>query len=69
MSDRFHGSFTDPEPLSQAAIDAAMEVLSHGRLHRYTVADGEVSQTALLEEEFAAQTGARFCVARRVFGH
>lgn len=40
-----------------------MRVLRHGRLHRYNVAEGEVAETALLEQEFAAFSGARFCLA------
>ena len=40
-----------------------MAVLRSGRLHRYNTAAGEVAQTALLEEEFAALTGAKYCLA------
>lgn len=49
--------------MSQAAQAAAMAVLSHGRLHRYNVADGELGEAALLEQDFAAFTGARYCLA------
>lgn len=61
--ERFDGSFTRPEPLPEAAMAAAAEVLAHGRLHRYTLAPGEVSQVSLLEAEFADLTGARYCLA------
>ena len=61
--ERFTGSFTQQEPIPEAGIEAAMAVLRHGRLHRYNVAPGEVAETALLEEEFADLTGARYCVA------
>ena len=61
--EKFTGNFTQQEPIPEAGIAAAMAVLQHGRLHRYNVAPGEVSQTALLEEEFAALTGARYCLA------
>jgi dTDP-4-amino-4,6-dideoxygalactose transaminase len=61
--ERFSGSFTQQEPIPEAGIDAAMVVLRHGRLHRYNTAPGEVAETALLEEEFAAYTGARYCLA------
>lgn len=40
-----------------------MAVLRHGRLHRYNTAPGEVSETALLEQEFAASVGAQYCLA------
>ncbi|MGR3435894.1 MAG: DegT/DnrJ/EryC1/StrS family aminotransferase [Shimia sp.] len=59
----FHGSFTQQEPLDEAAIAAALAVLRHGRLHRYNTAPGETSETALLEVEFAALVGARYCLA------
>jgi len=59
----FTGSFTQQEPLSQAAVSAALAVLGHGRLHRYNTAPGEIAETALLEEDFAAFTGAKYCLA------
>lgn len=61
--ERFTGSFTQQEPIPEVGIAAALAVLQHGRLHRYNTAPGEVSETALLEEEFAALTGARYCLA------
>ncbi len=59
----FTGSFTQQEPIPEAGIEAAMDVLRHGRLHRYNSNPGEVPETARLEEEFAALTNARYCVA------
>ncbi len=61
--ERFTGSFTQQEPISDAGIEAALHVLRHGRLHRYNEAPGEVAEAALLEEEFAALTGAKYCLA------
>lgn len=61
--ERFEGSFTQQEPIPEDGIAAALAVLRHGRLHRYNTQGDEVAETALLEEEFAAFTGARFCVA------
>lgn len=63
MQDRFTGSFTQQEPIPEEGIAAAMAVLRHGRLHRYNTAPGEVAEAARLEEEFAAITGARYCLA------
>jgi dTDP-4-amino-4,6-dideoxygalactose transaminase len=63
MMERFTGSFTQQEPIPEAGIEAALAVLRHGRLHRYNVAPGEVAETALLEEEFAAYVGAKYCLA------
>jgi len=61
--ERFTGNFTQQEPIPDAGIEAAIAVLRHGRLHRYNTAPGEIAETALLEEEFAALTGARYCLA------
>ncbi|MFZ5963873.1 DegT/DnrJ/EryC1/StrS family aminotransferase [Thalassococcus sp. BH17M4-6] len=63
MQETFTGSFTQQEPIPDAGIDAAMAVLQSGRLHRYNTVPGEFSETALLEQEFAALTGARYCLA------
>jgi dTDP-4-amino-4,6-dideoxygalactose transaminase len=61
--ERFTGSFTQQEPLPEEAIAAALAVLRHGRLHRYNLAPGETGEVAALEAEFAALTGARYCLA------
>jgi len=61
--ERFEGSFTQQEPIPEAGIAAAMAVMQHGRLHRYNTVAGEVGEAAELEVEFAAFTGARFCLA------
>ena len=63
MTEIFTGSFTQQEPICDAGIQAALAVLRHGRLHRYNVAPGEVAETALLEEEFASFTGAKYALA------
>ena len=63
MTEIFTGSFTQQEPISEAGIAAAVAVMRHGRLHRYNVAPGEVAEVALLEQEFAAFTGATYCLA------
>ncbi|MDQ2066681.1 aminotransferase class I/II-fold pyridoxal phosphate-dependent enzyme [Xinfangfangia sp. CPCC 101601] len=59
----FTGSFTQQEPISEAGIAAALAVLRHGRLHRYNTVPGETAEAALLEVEFAAFTGAKYCLA------
>jgi dTDP-4-amino-4,6-dideoxygalactose transaminase len=63
MQERFTGSFTQQEPIPEAGIEAAIAVLRHGRLHRYNTAPGETAQTVLLEQEFAALTGAKYALA------
>ncbi|MEN9012628.1 MAG: DegT/DnrJ/EryC1/StrS family aminotransferase [Yoonia sp.] len=63
MTEKFTGSFTQQEAIPLAGIDAALAVMQHGRLHRYNTAGDEIAEAALLEEEFATQTGAAFCLA------
>ncbi|WP_187428695.1 8-amino-3,8-dideoxy-alpha-D-manno-octulosonate transaminase [Roseobacter fucihabitans] len=63
MTEVFKGSFTQQEPIPRAGITAAMAVLQHGRLHRYNTVADEISETALLEQEFAATVGAKYCLA------
>ncbi|MFT6452480.1 MAG: dTDP-4-amino-4,6-dideoxygalactose transaminase [Halocynthiibacter sp.] len=63
MSEIFKGVFTQQEPISEAGIEAALNVLRHGRLHRYNTLGNEIAEAALLEEEFAALTGAKYCLA------
>ena len=63
MSEVFKGSFTQQEPIPEEGIEAAVAVMRSGRLHRYNTAAGELAETALLEQEFAAQVGAKYCLA------
>lgn len=61
--ERFTGTFTQQEPIPDEAIAAALRVMQSGRLHRYNTVPGEIAETAALETDFAAQTGARYCLA------
>lgn len=61
--ERFEGSFTQQEPISEDGIAAALEVMRSGRLHRYNLSEGEVGEVGLLERDFAAYCGARYCLA------
>ncbi|MGB0967202.1 MAG: DegT/DnrJ/EryC1/StrS family aminotransferase [Halocynthiibacter sp.] len=63
MSDVFKGNFTQQEPISDEAIEAAVNVMRSGRLHRYNVGEGEDGEVALLEQEFAAYMGSKYCLA------
>jgi len=63
MTEHFTGSFTQQEPIPDDAIAAALAVMQSGRLHRYNTDGDEIAQAALLEEEFAALTGAQYCLA------
>ncbi len=59
----FEKSFTQQEPIPEAGIAAAVEVMRSGRLHRYNTLPGEKSETDLLELEFAAYQGVPYCLA------
>ena len=63
MSEVFKGSFTQQEPIPEEGIEAAIAVMRSGRLHRYNTVPGEVAETALLEQEFAALLGVKYCLA------
>ena len=59
----FSRPFTQQEPISQEAIDSAIEVLKSGRLHRYNSIGDELSEASLLEQEYAIFQGSRYCLA------
>jgi len=63
VTEVFAKPFTQQEPIPEEGIAAAVAVLRHGRLHRYNTLGDEIAETALLEEAFAAATGARYCLA------
>ena len=59
----FTRPFTQQEPISQEAIDAAIDVLKSGRLHRYNTVENELSEVSLLEQEYAAYQESKYCLA------
>lgn len=59
----FSKSFTQQEPIPEAAIEAAVAVMRSGRLHRYNVLPGETSEAEKLEAEFAGYMGVPYCLA------
>jgi dTDP-4-amino-4,6-dideoxygalactose transaminase len=54
---------TEPEPIPEAGIRRATELMRTGRLFRYGEMGADQNDAALLEQEFAALVGRRFCVA------
>ena len=58
----FAGDLSAPEPIPEAGVEAAVGLLRDGRLFRYGEDRHGVPEAALLEEEFAAYLGRRFCV-------
>ena len=65
----FHKSFKQQEQLPEEAIAAATRVMQHGRLHRYNTENGETAETAMLEQEFAQWSGARYCLSVATGGY
>ena len=63
MASTFTKSFTQQEPIPEAAIARAVDVMRTGKLHRYNTAPGESSEAALLEKEFAELLGVEYCLA------
>lgn len=59
----FDKPFTQQEPIPREGIARAVEILQSGRLHRYNVVEGERAEATLLEEDYAAYQGAKYCVA------
>lgn len=60
---RFTKDFTQQEPISEEAIARAVEIMRSGKIHRYNVSPGEKGEAALLEEEFAAYMGSKYCLS------
>ena len=59
----FDKSFTQQEAIPPRGVEKAVEVLMSGRLHRYNTGPGEISETALLESEYAFYQGVDYCLA------
>lgn len=60
---RLARDLTEPAPIPEAGIARALELMRSGRLFRYGELGAEQNDVALLEQEFAAVVGRRFCVA------
>mmetsp|Transcript_27785 Transcript_27785/g.41103 ORF Transcript_27785/g.41103 Transcript_27785/m.41103 type:complete len:440 (+) Transcript_27785:53-1372(+) len=52
-----------PDPVPLAGIEEAASVMTTGRMYRYNVKPGEDSIVSKCEEEIAAYTGHKYCVA------
>jgi dTDP-4-amino-4,6-dideoxygalactose transaminase len=59
----FTKEFTKQEAVPEEGIKRAVALMQSGRLHRYNTAEGEPSEAALLEKEFAAFIGKKYCLA------
>ena len=59
---------TKQEPIPEAGVEAALAIMASGKLHRYGELGAKPSEVSSLEAEFAAEVGARFCVAMNSCG-
>lgn len=60
---RLELDLTRQEPIPAAGVDAALALMASGKLHRYGEVGGKPSEVSALEEAFARELGARYCVA------
>ncbi|MFK7901848.1 MAG: DegT/DnrJ/EryC1/StrS family aminotransferase [Nitratireductor sp.] len=63
MPDIFKASFTQQRALPIKAVEAAHTVLENARIHRYGAVADELSEAAILEQEYAKWQGAKYCLA------
>ena len=59
----FGKDLSQPEPIPEAGIARAVALMHSGRLHRYGETGGSAPKPSLLEQEYAAYVGAKYCVA------
>lgn len=59
----FGKDLSEPEPIPEAGIERVVELMRSGRLHRYGETGGAAPEPSLLEQEYAAYVGAKYCVA------
>lgn len=60
---RLTRDLTEPEPIPEAGIARALELMRSGRLFRYGEMGADQLDVSLLERDFAAFVGRRYCVA------
>jgi dTDP-4-amino-4,6-dideoxygalactose transaminase len=59
----FGKDLSTPEPIPEEAIARAVSLMRSGRLHRYGEQGSGYPEPSLLEQEYAAYVGSRYCVA------
>ena len=60
---RFTKAFTQQEAIPEQAKQRVLELLDSGRLHRYNTVGSELSDAAMLEQEYAQYQGRKYCLA------
>ncbi len=59
----FGKDLSTPEPIPEIAIERAVALMRSGRLHRYGEQGSGDPEPSLLEREYAAYVGSKYCVA------
>ncbi len=59
----FGKDLSESEPIPEAAIERAVTLMRSGRLHRYGEQGSGFPEPSLLEQEYAAYVGSKYCVA------
>jgi dTDP-4-amino-4,6-dideoxygalactose transaminase len=59
----FGKDLSTPEPIPEEAIESAVALMRTGRLHRYGEQGSGYPEPSLLEQEYAAYVGSKYCVA------
>ena len=59
----FGKDLSTPEPIPEEAIERAVALMRSGRLHRYGEQGSGYPEPSLLEQDYAAYVGSKFCVA------
>lgn len=58
----FDGDLSEPDPIPEAGIEAAVRLMRDGRLFRYGEDRNSIPEAAMLEEEFANYIGQKYCL-------
>ncbi len=59
----FGKDLSTPEPISEESIERAVALMRSGRLHRYGEQGTGYPEPSLLEQDYAAYVGSKYCVA------
>jgi dTDP-4-amino-4,6-dideoxygalactose transaminase len=59
----FGKDLSTPDPIPEDAIERAVALMRSGRLHRYGEQGSDYPEPSLLEQDFAAYLGSKYCVA------
>ena len=59
----FGKDLSTPEPISEESIERAVALMRSGRLHRYGEQGSGYPEPSLLEQDYAAYVGSKYCVA------